>query len=121
MTTIEARATSTAKRATRSTSFKPEKSKAKSRNAVAQNAVIELATTKILAPAPVAKRDQVLKLLSRREGASIAEIMEASGWQQHSVRGFLAGTVKKKLGLDLTSTKSEGEDRRYRVATRRGR
>jgi len=48
-------------------------------------------------------------------------MMEASGWQQHSVRGFLAGTVKKKLGFPLTSSKSEGELRRYRIDTKRGR
>ena len=41
--------------------------------------------------------------------------MEATGWQQHSVRGFLAGTVKKKLGFPLTSSKAEGELRRYRI------
>ena len=49
-----------------------------------------------------------LTLLSRREGAAIPEMMEVSGWQQHSVRGFLAGTVKKKLGFTLTSSKTVG-------------
>ena len=48
-------------------------------------------------------------------------MMEATGWQQHSVRGFLAGTVKKKLGFMLTSSKSEAELRRYRIETKRGR
>ena len=47
--------------------------------------------------------------------------MQATNWQQHSVRGFLAGTVKKKLGLELTSSKPDGEVRRYRIVTRRGR
>ena len=48
--------------------------------------------------------------------------MQATEWQQHSVRGFLAGTVKKKMGLALTSSKAEGEVRRYRIAApRRGR
>ncbi|WP_414464663.1 DUF3489 domain-containing protein [Hyphomicrobium sp. B1] len=49
------------------------------------------------------------------------EMMQATDWQQHSVRGFLAGTVKRKLGLDLTSSKTDGEVRRYRIVTRRGR
>ena len=43
----------------------------------------------------VTKQERVLTLLSQPEGASIAEMMQATGWQQHSVRGFLAGTVKR--------------------------
>ena len=53
--------------------------------------------------------------------ASIEEIMQATDWQQHSVRGFLAGTVKKKLGFSLTSLKPDGGVRRYRIETRRAR
>ncbi|CCB66644.1 DUF3489 domain-containing protein [Hyphomicrobium sp. MC1] len=69
----------------------------------------------------VTKHDRVLTLLTRREGATIPEMMEATDWQQHSVRGFLAGTVKRKLGFTLTSKKLEGELRRYRIETKRGR
>lgn len=69
----------------------------------------------------VTKHDRVLTLLSRREGATLPEMMEATDWQQHSVRGFLAGTVKKKLGFTLMSKKTEGELRRYRIETKRGR
>lgn len=69
----------------------------------------------------VTKHDRVLELLSQRNGATIPEMMEATGWQQHSVRGFLAGTVKRKLGFTLTSSKSEGELRRYKIDTKRGR
>jgi hypothetical protein len=69
----------------------------------------------------VTKHGRFLTLLSQPDGASIAEMMQATGWQQHSVRGFLAGTVKKKLGLDLTSSKANGEPRRYRIVALRGR
>jgi len=67
------------------------------------------------------KHDRLLTLLSRSEGATVIEMMEASGWQQHSVRGFLAGTVKKKLGFILSSSKTAGELRRYRIDAKRGR
>jgi Protein of unknown function (DUF3489) len=69
----------------------------------------------------VTKNAQILRLLNRPEGASIEEMIQATEWQQHSVRGFLASTVKKKMGLALTSSKAEGDARRYRIATRRGR
>jgi len=69
----------------------------------------------------VTKNSQLLQLLNRPEGASIEDMMQATEWQQHSVRGFLAGTVKKKMGLSLTSSRAEGEVRRYRIVTRRGR
>jgi len=69
----------------------------------------------------VTKQAQILQLLNQPQGASIEDLMEATSWQQHSVRGFLAGTIKKKLGLALTSSKPEGEPRRYRIVTRRGR
>lgn len=66
------------------------------------------------------KQDRMLALLSRPAGASLDELVEASGWQTHSVRGFLSGTVKKKLGFALDATE-KGDRRSYRIETRRGR
>ena len=60
----------------------------------------------------VGKLDSLEALLTRNEGASIAEMMAATGWQQHSVRGALAGALKKRL--TITSAKTDGE-RRYRA------
>ena len=69
-------------------------------------------------PAPVVKAssrlDQLQQLLLRDAGASIAEMVEATGWQQHSVRGAMAGALKKR-GLVITSEKVEGV-RRYRAS-----
>ncbi len=67
------------------------------------------------------KQERVLTLLSRTDGASIHEMMQATKWQQHSVRGFLAGTVKKKLGFTLTSVKGKDGSRRYRIEPKRNR
>lgn len=60
------------------------------------------------------KQDAVVSLLRQRQGATIAAMMQATGWQPHSVRGFLTSVVRKKLGLTLTSDKRHGE-RVYRV------
>src|SRR5262249_13389236 len=59
------------------------------------------------------KTAQVLELLKRPDGASLQELMETTGWQAHSVRGFLSGIVGKKMGLAVTSTKGEDGKRTY--------
>jgi len=61
------------------------------------------------------KAAKVLDLLKRTEGATLAELMKATAWQAHSVRGFLSGTVGKKLGLAVVSTKVEDGERTYSV------
>ncbi len=61
------------------------------------------------------KQALVIGLLQRPEGATIEQIMEATGWQQHTVRGTLAGTLKKRLGLTINSTKEAGGQRVYRI------
>ncbi|MFD1509134.1 DUF3489 domain-containing protein [Lacimonas salitolerans] len=72
------------------------------------------------APKPVAiragtKQAQVIALLQRPEGASIAEIVEATGWLAHSARGLISGGLKKKLGLQITSEKIEGRGTVYKL------
>jgi len=62
------------------------------------------------------KQARLLDLLKRPAGATIAVLSEASGWQQHSVRGFLTGVVRKKLGLELVSAVEDGQ-RVYRIVT----
>jgi hypothetical protein len=61
------------------------------------------------------KTAKVLDLLKRPEGATLKELMKITAWQAHSVRGFLSGTVGKKMGLAVTSSKGEDGERSYSV------
>ena len=74
----------------------------------------------ITVQAPRAKREGtkqavLIELLTRAEGATLPQMTEATGWQVHTVRGAMAGALKKKLGLEITSEKQTGADRIYRI------
>lgn len=64
---------------------------------------------------PGSKTAKVIALLERPTGATLAQLMKATGWQAHSVRGFLAGALTKKMGLKIKSNKPGDEDRVYSV------
>jgi len=61
------------------------------------------------------KAAKILDLLKRADGATLKDLMKATGWQAHSVRGFLSGTVGKKLGLKVASTRTEDGERTYSI------
>jgi hypothetical protein len=62
------------------------------------------------------KQATLIGLLRRPEGATLGQMVEATGWQSHTVRGTLAGALKKKLGLVIVSDKTAGAQRTYRIA-----
>ena len=74
----------------------------------------------ITVQAPRAKREGtkqavLIDLLKRPEGATLPQMVEATNWMVHTVRGAMAGALKKKLGLEITSEKQPGSDRIYRI------
>lgn len=80
------------------------------------NAASDESAINAAAPPKQNRLELVVGLLSRPEGATIPQIMAATNWQAHSVRGFFAGTIRKK-GYLLTSTKEGKEERVYRIQT----
>ena len=68
------------------------------------------------APWSGSKHDAVLKLLRSSKGATLAQMQKITGWQPHSVRGFLSGTIKKRLGLSISSKQGPNGQRRYSIA-----
>jgi hypothetical protein len=66
----------------------------------------------------ITKQALLIELLSRKNGATISEAVEATGWQPHSIRGAISGTLKKKLGLDVISQKVHGGNRVYQIVDR---
>jgi hypothetical protein len=73
-------------------------------------------SVKPIPDAKYSKQNRVVAMLSAASGATVAAIMQQTGWQQHSVRGFLAGVVRKRLKLKLVSDKIDGQ-RIYRIMT----
>lgn len=102
--------TATAAKVTASASKKGSKDSAKTST--------KKAASTVTVPREFSKKAVVLDLLRRKDGATMAEIAKSTGWQNHSIRGFISGTIGKKLGLAVESTRTEQGDRRYRVATK---
>lgn len=73
------------------------------------------AAPKARTPREGTKQATLIAMLRAPEGATIEEITTATGWQSHTVRGAMAGALKKKLGLEVTSEKDEGRGRVYRL------
>ena len=98
------------KRDSKSTKVKAPRQQARGKSAVRSSGRVKTAAAKT-------KQQVCLDLLNRPGGATVEELQAATGWQQHSVRGFLAGAVKKKLGFTLLWEKPGAEPRRYRIAS----
>ena len=81
----------------------------------AEAAAAEPAAPKERKPREGTKQQQMIDLMRRPKGATLAEIVEATGWQQHTIRGAMAGALKKKLGLTIASEKDESRGRVYRI------
>jgi Protein of unknown function (DUF3489) len=73
-------------------------------------------STKAATPGQASKSAHVIALLEKSKGATLAELMKATGWQAHSVRGFLSGTLRKKMGLKIESTKRGDGERVYSIS-----
>ena len=97
-----------AKKASRTTKARPKR-QARRKGAIASRSRTKPAIRK------ETKQQTCINLLCRRQGATIEELQAATGWQAHSVRGFLAGTIRKKLCLTLLSEKPNAGPRRYRI------
>jgi hypothetical protein len=103
-------------RKTRRTASKPAKERAKSKATRKKSAKQARNGAKPARATAGTKTALVLDLLRRKEGATIADIAAATDWQNHSIRGFISGTVAKKMGMSVESLKNEAKERTYRIA-----
>jgi len=105
--------TKKASRAPRGAHVAPKKGKAGKKASLAKKA--PKGAKKANVAREGSKTNKILDLLKRPGGVTGKELMKATGWQPHSVRGFLSGTIGKKMGLTVTSTKAEDGERSYSV------
>jgi DNA-binding MarR family transcriptional regulator len=96
---------------------KPSKAAAAAKKTAraAPSSVPEKAKSEPQEARPGTKQSKLLELLRRKTGATIEDLVAATGWQPHSVRGAISGLIKKKLGLAVTAEVIEGRGRVYRV------
>ena len=92
----------------------------KSKTAVRKSEAQSKVRSSIAAGHPDSKQARLITMLRASSGATVAAMMMATEWQQHSVRGFLAGVIRKKLGLNLVSEESD-DGRVYRIKDRKRR
>jgi hypothetical protein len=107
------KATKKARVAPRGAHVAPKKAKSAKKTTPAKKAPRGAKKTK--AGSEGSKTNKVLELLKRPGGVTGKELMKATGWQPHSVRGFLSGTIGKKMGLTVTSTKGDDGERSYSI------
>jgi uncharacterized protein DUF3489 len=96
------------------TKFKPAARKHARKSTKPKTRRGSLPVSRTAAPPSDTKRARIIAMLRTAGGATIAAMMTATDWQQHSVRGFLAGVVRRKLGLDLVSEPTD-QGRIYRI------
>jgi hypothetical protein len=109
--TAPGKTTAKKKASTKKGAAKPQKAAKKETKPASKKA-----STKDSVPREFSKKAIVLDLLRRKDGATMAEIAKATGWQKHSVRGFISGNLTKKMGLAVESSKNEAGERVYRIA-----
>jgi hypothetical protein len=88
------------------------KKAARTKGAAKPKAATKTAST----PRTESKQSQLIAMLKQPDGATIVEVVEALRWQAHTVRGAIAGALKKKLGLKVESEKADDRGRVYRIA-----